>query len=433
MFNLVKKSALNTLSKRLPLLPKKPQPLLKASLAGPLAIGVGGVLFGLYFFDARSAIHEYLVCPAIRLTTSAEDGHKLGIFCLKYGLSPRLYKDIDDEVLKVSVFGKELSNPVGIAAGLDKDGEAMDGLYNTGFSYVEIGSITPEPQPGNPKPRFFRIPKDESVINRYGFNSSGHWNVLARLRKRFDSFVKDYQKSGQTPPNNAFRPGKLLGINLGKNKTGDEVEDYVKGIQRLGPYADVLVINVSSPNTPGLRDLQAGSKLTSLLERVVSERDKVNSALDNKSKASVLVKIAPDLTEEEIKDIATSAKKARIDGIVVSNTTISRPTTYVSPNDPILQESGGLSGRPLKPLSLKVLRCLRKYTKDSNLALVGCGGIASGKDAIDFAKAGATFVELYTAFAYRGPSLPYKIKQEITQELKREGKTWMQIVGEDDP
>ncbi|EGV61059.1 hypothetical protein CANTEDRAFT_116277 [Yamadazyma tenuis ATCC 10573] len=385
-------------------------------------VGLGACAYALATSrDARAGIHEYIYCPIIRLATDAEQGHKLGITLMKYGLTPKLLDDATytPDELKVSVFGKKLNSPIGLAAGLDKDGEAIESLFDSGFSYVEIGSITPEPQPGNPTPRFFRLPKDDAVINRYGFNSSGHFNVLANLKLRLAACSDD------NSTNFALRDGKLLGINLGKNKFGDEVEDYVKGVQRLGPYADVLVVNVSSPNTPGLRDLQSESKLTNLLTTVVKERDLVKNPY---GKPPVLVKIAPDLTEPEIESIASSAKQSGIDGVIVSNTTIQRPANLRSSPD-LISQTGGLSGAPVKPFALQALRTLRKHTKDSNLVLIGCGGISSGKDALEFGKAGATFVQFYTAFAYKGPGLPGKIRDELLAELSKEGKTWEQIIG----
>lgn len=406
-------------------------------LGGIVGGTIVGGFAGLYCYDSRSAIHEYVLCPIIRAVTDAEQGHKLAIQCMKYGLTPRLLDDKTNnpEVLNVNVFGKKLNNPIGVAAGLDKEGEAIDSLFDLGFSYVEIGSITPEPQPGNPQPRFFRLPRDEAVINRYGFNSSGHWNVVATLKLRLQKLLTSFQtshSSTEEPFGNSFRNGKLLGINLGKNKTGDEVEDYVKGVSRLGPYADVLIINVSSPNTPGLRDLQNELKLTNLLTTVVKERDVLGKNVLG-SKPPVLVKVAPDLTEPEIESIANSAKQAKVDGIIISNTTIERPRDRLLTTDnEIISQAGGLSGKPLKPLSLQALRYLRKYTKDSNLVLIGCGGISSGKDALEFGKAGATFIQLYTAFAYKGPGLPAKIRDELALELHKEGKTWEDIIGEDD-
>lgn len=414
---------------------KSSRPVLQASIIPrPLLLTVGAAgaaAAAFYVLDARAGIHEWLLCPLIRTFTDGETGHKLGIELMKYGLAPRLRgedKRLENElepILGVDVFGYRLKSPIGLAAGLDKDGVAIESLFNTGFSYVEIGSITPEAQPGNPKPRFFRLPRDDAVINRYGFNSSGHLPVVATLARRLLGHENPETYS------NALRDGRLLGINLGKNKNGDEVEDYVKGVQRLGPYADVLVVNVSSPNTQGLRDLQSEQKLTNLLTSVVDERNKLGTNKLGK-KPPVLVKVAPDLTEQEIEAIATSAKASKADGIVISNTTIKRPDNLFTTDKNLVNQTGGLSGKPLKPLALQALRTLRKYTKDSDLVLVGCGGISSGQDALEFGKAGATFVQLYTAFAYKGPGLPAKIRDELAELLKKEGKTWQQIVGSDD-
>ncbi|SCU92506.1 LAMI_0E10792g1_1 [Lachancea mirantina] len=394
----------------------------------------GGGIAGLYLMNSRSAIHEYLFCPLLRLLTpDAETGHRMGIFFLKHGLVPRQLFDEDDDILRVNVFGTQLNNPIGCAAGLDKDGEAIDGILKSGFAYHEIGSITPLPQPGNPQPRFFRLPQDEAVINRYGFNSSGHEKVFSTVMDRVSNYINSYFK-GDDISNLSLHNGKLLAINLGKNKKGDEVEDYLKGVVRFHSVADVLVVNVSSPNTPGLRDLQNESKLTHLLTQVVNKRNslvKKGNALGSKShKPPVLVKIAPDLTDPELESIAEAAKKSKVDGIIVSNTTIKRPKTLITADIDLKNQAGGLSGKPLKPLALKALKCIAKHTKDSDLILVGCGGITSGKDAIEFGKAGATFIELYTAFAYKGPGLVAKIKDEITEELKKENKTWMDIIGE---
>lgn len=418
-----------------------PRRLVHKSLVIPSSLITTGVLVGAavggyYLYDARSAVHEYVLCPLIRTFTDGELGHKLGIFFMKYGLAPKLLdeKYVDTTPLEVNVFGTTLKTPIGLAAGLDKDAEAIDSLFDCGFSYVEIGSVTPEPQPGNPKPRFFRLPLDDAVINRYGFNSSGHFNVIARLKLRFQKFLWASEASEEAPPaNNAFREKKLLGINLGKNKFGDEVSDYTKGVERMSKFADVLVINVSSPNTPGLRDLQSELKLTNLLSTVVAKRNEADVNLLGK-KPPVLVKVAPDLTEPEIESIANSAIQSGVDGIIMSNTTISRPVDRMLTHDSqLINQAGGLSGKPLKPLSLNALRLLRKYTKNSNLVLIGCGGISNGKDALEFGKAGATFVQLYTAFAYKGPGLPSKIRDELLAELKKEGKTWEQIIGLDDP
>jgi dihydroorotate dehydrogenase len=410
------------------------KPLKSSMLPNPIIYGLAlaGIIGGAYYLlDARSAVHEYVLCPIIRNITDGEQGHKLGILCMKYGLVPWLRETSNDNVLSVDVFGTKLRSPIGLAAGLDKDGEAIESLFDCGFSYVEIGSITPLPQPGNPKPRFFRLARDDAVINRYGFNSSGHFNVLATLKLRFEKLIAKFSRDSEEPFSNAFKSGKLLGINLGKNKQGEEVGDYVKGVQRLGPYADVLVINVSSPNTPGLRDLQSESKLLKLLSTVVQERDLNGKNLLGKL-PPVMVKVAPDLSEPEIESIAAAAKQSGVDGIIISNTTIQRPENLLS-DSKVVGEVGGLSGKPLKPLALQALKTLRKHTKDSKLVLVGCGGISTGKDVVEFGKAGATFVQLYTSFAYKGPGLPAKLMDDVRDELNKEGKSWMEIVGLDDP
>ncbi|CAN6594833.1 hypothetical protein TRVA0_001S00122 [Trichomonascus vanleenenianus] len=402
----------------------------KVSTAGIAlaAVGIGGGLY--YYKDAQSAIHEYAILPAIRLFFDAETSHKLAIEAMRYpALNPREQPNWDqthdpDHLLQVTLFKNTetpitLRNPIGVAAGLDKDGKAIDSLFNLGFSYVEIGSITPLPQPGNPLPRFFRLEKDGAVINRYGFNSEGHMAVVTRLKTRLGK-AHCYGDSTVAPVNNALHPGKALAVNLGKNKTGDEVQDYVTGVQNFGALADVLVINVSSPNTPGLRDLQSEEKLTNLLTTVVGERN----TLQVDRKPPVVVKIAPDLTEPEIEAIAGAVKASKVDGVIVSNTTIERPDTLRTKS--VAREQGGLSGKPLKPYSLRALRLLRKHL-GKDITIIGCGGISSGEDAIEFARAGADFVQMYTAFAYKGPALAGKVKRDILKELN--GKKWEDIVG----
>lgn len=397
---------------------------------------VGASAFYLYAMNSRSAIHEYVVCPIMRLITpDPENGHKLGIWFLKWGLAPKLFFDKDPESLNVDVFGKKLTNPIGCAAGLDKDAEAIDGIIPGGFGYMEVGTVTPLPQPGNPKPRFFRLPLDEAVINRYGFNSGGYDVVYEHLSKRITKFLGSYVTEKKAAENLSLYKNKMLAVNLGKNKNGDEIVDYLKGVERFQSLADALVINVSSPNTPGLRDLQAESKLTTLLSQIVARRNSLahkGNALGKKfHKPPVLVKIAPDLNDEALQSIVESARSSRIDGIVVSNTTIQRPETLITQDDTLKNQTGGLSGKPLKPFSLKTLKNVAKYAKGSDLVLVGCGGISTGKDALEFAKAGASFVQLYTAYAYRGPGLVAKIKDELADELKKENKTWSQVIGED--
>lgn len=417
-----------------------PQKVVKSSFLVPKALLFTAGLIGagagyLYLMNSRSAIHEYLICPIFRLITpDAEDGHKLGIWCLKNGLAPALFFDKDPKALQVNVFGKTMANPIGCAAGLDKDAEAIDGIIPTGFGYMEVGSVTPLPQPGNAKPRIFRLSKDEAIINRYGFNSSGHEAVSQSLTDRVSKFLKSYFADKASIQNLSLYENKLLAVNLGKNKNGDEVQDYLKGVENFQPLADVLVINVSSPNTPGLRDLQTETKLTNLLTEVVSKRDslvnKGNALGSSTHKPPILVKIAPDLTEKEFQSIVESSKKSKVDGIIVSNTTTQRPKDLITDDETLTRQVGGLSGKPLKPLALNAMKTVAKYSKGSDLVLVGCGGISTGKDAIEFAKAGATFVQLYSSFAFAGPGLIVKIKDQVAEELQKEGKTWMEIIGE---
>lgn len=393
--------------------------------AAATAVTIGG--YYVYGRDARAGVHQYLTGPVIRALFDGEQAHSLAIEIFKYPkLAPKVPENWDavhdpSGQLKVKLFANsknkkvspvELSNPVGIAAGFDKHADAIDSLFGLGFSYVEIGSVTPLPQDGNPKPRVFRLEKDQAVINRYGFNSVGHLEVLARLRMR---------ETERTFTNNfAGAPLKALAVNLGKNKTGDEVEDYVKGVERLGPHADVLVVNVSSPNTPGLRDLQSEEKLANLLKTVVAARD----AIPNDTLPPVVVKIAPDLTVPEIESIASAVKQSEVDGVIVSNTTIQRPSTLKTADSSLVNQMGGLSGAPVKPFAIKALSTLRKEL-GNDITIIGAGGIASGQDALDFAKAGADFVQLYTSLVYKGPGVVTEVKQGILNGL--DGGKWSEI------
>lgn len=296
-------------------------------------------------------------------------------------------------------------------------------------------------------------------MNRYGFNSEGHLSAIGRLRTRVHHFIASHALTlpasiFPSPPPTALpdhdvvaqllaspegkeavvidrlhlprslRDGKVLAINLGKNKTSaaESNDDFIKGVESLGPYADILVVNVSSPNTPGLRDLQRKGVLEELLRGVVEARD----ALSSSWKPPVLVKVAPDLDAAQLEDIAHAVLSTGIDGIIVSNTTISRPATAGTSSS--LLEAGGLSGPPLKPLSLAALSSLYIAT-EGKVPLIGCGGISSGAEAIEFAKAGASLVQLYTAFIYGGVGLPRKIKDEMMEILKKEGKNWKDIIG----
>lgn len=306
----------------------------------------------------------------------------------------------------------------------------MDGLYDLGFSYVEVGSVTPEPQFGNARPRYFRLSSDKAVINRLGFPSDGAIAVCRNLQDRVRNFfVKtSTHLSPETP--RSLAPNRMLAVNLGKNKDtpiGDAADDYIKGVRIFAPYADVLAINLSSPNTPGLRSLQSAAYLNNLLSLIRAEVSQLPAP-----QPRLVVKIAPDLNLPEIKEIAHAVVQNGVDGVIVSNTTTQRPGTLTSPPEKIA-EQGGLSGPPLKPLSLRALKMLKSQLKQlprgDKVVLIGCGGISSGKDAIEYARAGATLVQCYTGFVYDGVGFASRIKDEIVEELGH--RSWKDIIGVD--
>ena len=330
-------------------------------------------------------------------------------------------------------------------------------LYDLGFGWVEIGSVTPQPQVGNAKPRVFHLSEDQAVINRYGFPSKGAASVVARLHARFPYPFSSRVAASLTPTKAleeesedkpaSIRQGRILSINLGKNKSSspDSINDFLFGLRTFAPVSDVLVVNVSSPNTPGLRNLQSRGLLIELLSALVKERAAITkTGLSGKRQnpPKLLLKIAPDLSEAELKDVAEAVLETGIDGVIVSNTTIKRPAGLKSsscfvcatwePTDLVTDnrtEPGGLSGPPLKPLTLKALRTLRGLLPAS-VPLIGCGGISTGHDAIEYARAGATTVQLYTSFSHSGVGTPRRVKDEITRILETQGKTWMDVVKE---
>ncbi len=289
--------------------------------------------------------------------------------------------------LATTVAGIAFPNPVGLAAGVDKDGRAIDGFFGLGFGSVEIGTLTPLAQPGNPKPRIFRLPEDRAVINRLGFNNGGLNGALPRAQS-------------------AKRDG-VLGINVGANKdASDRTADYVHGVTRAAPHADYITINISSPNTPGLRDLQHGAALRDLLAACTAA----------KGTTPIFLKVAPDLEPADIDDIAGAALDNRIDALIVNNTTISRPGLR-SAN---AKETGGLSGAPLVPLARQRLSDFRKAT-GAGIPLISVGGVDSGAEAYTRLRAGASLVQLYTALVYEGPGLPARILRELDALLTRDG------------
>jgi dihydroorotate dehydrogenase len=318
-----------------------------------------------------------------------EKAHGLALKALARGWLPA-DRGPDPPSLETHVWGRTLPNPIGLAAGFDKNGEVPDALLGLGFGLVEIGSVTPRPQPGNDQPRLFRLPADRGVINRMGFPGQGISAMRDRLMRR--------RRSG------------FVGINVGANKDSpDRVQDYVACAAFLVPHADYLVCNVSSPNTPGLRDLQGRAALADLLKRV---RDVIGVKAP-----PLLVKISPDATDEDLDDIVTVCRDQRIDGIIVGNTTLSRPPSLRSARR---SEAGGLSGAPLMALSTEVLRRTARRV-EGQFPLVGCGGVASGADAYAKLRAGASLVQLYSALVFEGPTLVRRIKNELAALLARDG------------
>lgn len=336
-----------------------------------------------------------LVRPALRCL-SAESGHHMAIQALKLGLVPASTEP-DDPVLATRVFGLDFSNPIGLAAGFDKNAEVIDPMLKVGFGFVEAGTVTPKPQPGNPKPRLFRLDEDEAVINRFGFNSEGLEAFVARLAQ---------QRAGRAPG--------IVGANVGKNRDAvDAGEDYARGVEALAPLADYLVLNVSSPNTPGLRALQARGDIEALLTKALAARLRATG----RRAPPLLVKVAPDLGPEEIQDISDVCLALGIDGLIVGNTTLARPDTLRNGH---AREAGGLSGRPLTALSTARVADFYRCTQ-GRMPIIGCGGVFSGADAYAKIRAGASLVQLYTAMVFEGPGVVARIKRELAALLRRDG------------
>jgi dihydroorotate dehydrogenase len=322
----------------------------------------------------------------------AEDAHRLAIKALTFMPLPRA--DADDASLAVRAFGLNFPNPVGMAAGFDKHAEVPDALLKLGFGFVEIGTVTPLPQSGNPRPRLFRLLPDEGVINRLGFNSEGADAVLLRLAARANA-------------------GGVVGVNVGANKdSADRIGDYVRQIELFAPVASYFTCNISSPNTPGLRDLQQGRVFDELLARVMDARARMSRQA---GLTPVLIKIAPDLTLNELDDVVAAARRHRVDGMMVGNTTILRPAWLRDRKT--AHEPGGLSGRPLFRLATRMLAETYVRVEDA-FPLVGVGGIDSGASALAKIRAGACVVQLYSALVFRGLGLVAEIKRVLADTLR---------------
>ena len=325
-----------------------------------------------------------------------EQAHHLTLLALRSGLV-RGAPELDDPVLKTRVFGLDFPNPIGLAAGFDKDAEVVDAMLSFGFGFVEAGTVTPLPQPGNPKPRLFRLDADRAVINRFGFNSRG----LAAFRDRLQA-----RPSGGA--------AGLVGANVGKNRDApDAGADYERGIEELAPFADYLVVNVSSPNTPGLRALQRKEEITELLQRAIAARGRSVG----QHRPPLLAKVGPDLTENELRDIAEAAEASGLDGLIIGNTTVERPEHLASPYK---NEIGGLSGQPLTARATACLASMYRLT-GGRLPLIGCGGVASGDDAYAKIRAGASLVQLYSALVFDGPGVVSRIKRDLAARLRADG------------
>jgi dihydroorotate dehydrogenase len=335
-----------------------------------------------------------------------EDAHRMAIQGLR--ILPPVRLRPDDPKLAVRAFGLNFSNPIGMAAGFDKSAEAPDALLRLGFGFVEIGTVTPKPQGGNARPRLFRLERDEGVINRMGFNNDGADAALRRLAAR-------------------AHLGGIVGVNVGANKdSADRVADYVKLIETFAPVASYFTVNVSSPNTPGLRNLQQSAALDDLLARVIDTRERVRK---NAGDSPVLLKVAPDLSLAELDDVVHIARSRRVDGMIVANTTLARPSTLRESNR--AKEQGGLSGRPLFRLSTRMVA--ETYVRaEGAFPLIGVGGIDSGGAALTKIRAGASLIQLYSSLVYKGLGLVEDIKNDLASTLLRTGRDSLsEIVGAD--
>ncbi|XP_017058727.1 dihydroorotate dehydrogenase (quinone), mitochondrial [Drosophila ficusphila] len=367
---------------------------------GIVTVGAAALVAGISAYKKQDKLFRTFVMPAVRLLP-AETSHQLAVLACKYRVCP-VSKYQDDQNLHTPFFGRMLSNPIGIAAGFDKNAEAVDGLNDLGFGFIEVGTVTPAAQEGNPKPRVFRLANERAIINRYGFNSEGHQAVLQRLRTLRNK--EDFNG--------------VVGVNLGRNKTTmSPIADYVQGVRVFGPLADYLVINVSSPNTKGLRDMQNKEKLRELLEQV----NDAKSSLEKNKNVPIFLKLSPDLSLDDMKDIVWVIKrnKSRVDGLIVSNTTVSRD--QIESNE-LAEEEGGLSGAPLKARSTEMIAQMYHLT-DGKIPIIGVGGVASGQDAFEKIEAGASYVQIYTALVYEGPGLVDDIKEELSSLITELGHT----------
>ena len=351
----------------------------------------------------------YASIRAIMPLIPSEVAHTAALKAISSGVVQKLLPPLPPSpLLKTTVLGTEFSNPLGIAAGFDKNGVAMAGMLGCGFGFVEVGTVTPLGQVGNPKPRVFRLMKEQSLINRMGFPNSG----LHALTERLQAFRKQH----------GFNP--VIGVNIGCNKLSqDQVADYGLCAHAVTPYASYLAINVSSPNTPGLRDMQSANALSGIIETVRTKRDVALKEQDSSRHVPILVKVAPDLTDDQLDAIAKVASDCHLDGLIATNTTITRPESHLQKvREDLKTETGGLSGLAVKDLSTTIIAKLYKAT-NGKLPIIGVGGISNGRDAFEKITSGASLVQLYTAFVYQGPLVATRILKELSVCLEQAGFT----------
>ena len=325
-----------------------------------------------------------------------ELAHSFSIQALKY-LNLK-YDNINDPILSQHILGLDFPNPIGLAAGFDKNAEVISSMFSLGFGFIEVGTITPLPQNGNPKPRVFRLEEDKGIINSLGFNNKG----ILKAKKNLIKFKSSSNKN------------RIVGVNLGINKNStDSINDYLFGIESFCNLANYITINISSPNTVGLRDLQLRGKIENLIKQVVLKREKIDSL----TKIPIFIKISPDLNDDQLRDIALISLANNIDGLIITNTTVNRPNNLLSKNKNF---KGGLSGKPLFQASNKILKKMYNLT-NGQIILIGVGGISSGSDCYEKIKSGASLIQLYSALTFSGPSLISKIKKELVDLIKTDG------------
>ena len=335
-----------------------------------------------------------------------ELSHTITINFLKYFTIIQA-KNIEDPILAQHLMGLDFPNPIGLAAGFDKNAEVMHSMFSFGFGFLEVGTITPQPQSGNSKPRIFRLSEDKAIINSLGFNNKGIKKVKKNLIKHKKSYLNN----------------KIVGANIGKNKNSSEsIDDYLIGLEMLGDLASYITINVSSPNTEGLRDLQLRGKLEKLIKKIIVKRDEIKKI----NTKPILLKISPDLNEDQLRDIALISLANNIDGLILTNSTIKRENNLISINK---EKKGGLSGKPLYDNSNLVLKKMYELT-NGQIPLIGVGGISSGRDCYEKIKSGASLVQLYTALVYYGPNLINNMKGDLIDLIKTDGyKNVSEVIG----